>query len=266
MDPAFDVREFAQTARGSLREDVGLASFAEHPLPSAMRRLLGILAALEGATMAQLRDVLVTATHKDARITAFLVSWAYEKFWIADALSALSRAGGESPIAVPLTERRRAAGPVRRSLAGFLEGESVIGVHMLDGAIDDRMLTAAYERMGARTDRRELVDALSLIVTMKQRHTAFFSEEAARRLRTDARARRLARRELLARDWPLGIERLDDVDRAAFDGLLRSGGGGAAEKVVHFVRGLDIIDADADADDAVALRRRLERAARNGER
>ena len=44
--------------------------------------------------MAHLRNVLVTPTHKDARVTAFLVTWAYEKFWIADALPAIVEANG----------------------------------------------------------------------------------------------------------------------------------------------------------------------------
>ena len=39
--------------------------------------------------MQHLRTVLVTPTHKDARITAFLTTWAFEKYWIADALSAI---------------------------------------------------------------------------------------------------------------------------------------------------------------------------------
>lgn len=36
--------------------------------------------------MSSLRNVLVTPLPKDARVTAFLVTWAFEKFWIADAL------------------------------------------------------------------------------------------------------------------------------------------------------------------------------------
>ena len=75
-DPtAFDVREFARTAQGSLRDELDLAAIAGAPLPRDIERTLAALAALEGATMAHLRNVLVTSTHKDARVTAFLVTF-----------------------------------------------------------------------------------------------------------------------------------------------------------------------------------------------
>src|SRR5688500_15777566 len=89
-EPAeFDVRAFARTAHGSLRDDLDLDAVAAAPLPPDVVAALGALAVLEGATMAHLRNVLVTNTHKDARVTAFLVTWAFEKFWIADALRAI---------------------------------------------------------------------------------------------------------------------------------------------------------------------------------
>ena len=44
--------------------------------------------------MEHLRNLLVTATHKDARVTAFLVTWAFEKFWMADAIDAVLVAHG----------------------------------------------------------------------------------------------------------------------------------------------------------------------------
>src|SRR5687768_15495179 len=98
-DEAFDVRAFTRTAQGNLRDGLELASFETVPLAPDVVRVIAVLRDLESATMAHLRNVLVTPTHKDARVTAFLVTWAFEKFWIADALGAIVEAngGGHAP-------------------------------------------------------------------------------------------------------------------------------------------------------------------------
>src|SRR5258707_5221181 len=90
----FDVREFTRTARGNHRESLELAEYATQPLTADSMRMVRYLERLESATMEHLRNLLVTATHKDARVTAFLVTWAFEKFWIADALDAVLEANG----------------------------------------------------------------------------------------------------------------------------------------------------------------------------
>ena len=84
--PDFDVRDFARTAAGSHRESMDLTAYRSAPLSDATLRIVRYLQIVERATMTHLRSVLVTATHKDARITAFLTTWAFEKYWIADAL------------------------------------------------------------------------------------------------------------------------------------------------------------------------------------
>src|SRR6185295_18427049 len=93
--PVFDVREFARTARGSHRAELDLSELAKSPLPADAARLIRILRDLERATMQRMRNLLVTATHKDARVTAFLTTWAFERFWIADALDYVLETAGE---------------------------------------------------------------------------------------------------------------------------------------------------------------------------
>ena len=46
---AFDVREFARTAQGSLRDELDLAAIAAAPPPPDVERTLAALAGLEGA-------------------------------------------------------------------------------------------------------------------------------------------------------------------------------------------------------------------------
>ena len=83
--PDFDVRDYARDAAASHRDELGLDGYKSHPLSTESLRLIRYLQIIERATMTHLRGVLVTATHKDARITAFLTTWAFEKYWIADA-------------------------------------------------------------------------------------------------------------------------------------------------------------------------------------
>jgi hypothetical protein len=268
-EPAgFDVREFARTAHGSLRDDLDLASFAEAPLPADVRAELAALAVLEGATMAHLRNVLVTHTHKDARVTAFLVTWAYEKFWIADALRAIvdtsagpssgRPAGGRAtPVPIPPAgdaaqptdpEPQRATsggrGPVRRAFAGFTQGWAVVGAHMALGLVDDLVLGAAYTRVAESSADAALHAAVERIVAVKRRHTQFFDEEVRRRLPTSARAARLARRELRRTTWPLGSAALAGDERMAFARFTFGGADGIAlaadlERAIAALPGVD---------------------------
>lgn len=234
-EPAsFDVREFARTVHGSLRRDLDLAAFVGTPLGSDVVRLLATLGILEGATMAHLRNVLVTPTHKDARVTAFLVSWAFEKFWIADALRAIVDANGGLPaVGVTVADARGPGasvgrGPVRRALAGFVQGWPVVGAHMTVGLVDDWVLHAAYDQAVASARSRALADAVGRILTLKQRHTQFFEGEVQRRLAASPKAVRLARRELRRTAWPLGSAVLDAEERDAFTCFVFGGSEGSA--------------------------------------
>ncbi|TFV98803.1 hypothetical protein [Orlajensenia leifsoniae] len=225
----FDVREFARTAVGTHRDRLDIAALAAQPLPGDALRAVRVLRDLEAATMDRLRNVLVTATHKDARVTAFLVSWAFEKFWIADALTAVIEAQPEAhraavettPVTDAATSRGRAdrrarRGPVRRSVSGFLAGESIVAVHVTSGLVDDWMLRASYERVIEVSENAEVARALGEVLELKARHSRFFEEEAVHRLLKSPRAVRLTRRELRRDVLPLGAVTLSPGDRAFF--------------------------------------------------
>jgi len=224
---AFDDGEFARTAQGSLRDELDLAAIRGAPLPREIERTLAALAALEGATMAHLRNVLVTSTHLDARVTAFLVTWAFEKYWIADALRAILGAatdaagapGGANDARADSTPHPAASagrGPVRRALAGFAQGTAVVGAHLAVGYVDDRMLRGAYLRIARVSANEALSASVTRVLRVKERHTAFFAGEARARLGASRRAARVARRELRRTRWPLGWPALAPDDRAAF--------------------------------------------------
>lgn len=240
----FDVREFARTARGSHRDDLDLESIGTAGLDAEAARLVRILRDLERSTLQRMRNLLVTATHKDARVTAFLTTWAFEKFWIADALEAVLEATGhhaESASGAPrrtAAERAERRGPVRRAIAGNLAGVKLVAAHVTTGLIDEWVTSAAYQRLAELAESLESV--VATVLEIKQRHIRFLSEEANRRLVESSRARRLSRRAVLQAAWPVGAveqpaSERDYLERTVFGGSV---GRAAASRISDLVAAL----------------------------
>lgn len=231
----FDVRDFARTARGRHRDELDLSALAEHPLDPDAARLLRALRDLERGTLNRMRDLLVTATHKDARVTAFLTTWMFEKFWIADALDAVlevSDAADDLPSSEGAArrtakERRERRGPIRRALAANIAGPQIVAEHVTTGLVDEWITQAAYRRLaGAASALSSVVD---LVLDVKQRHIQFLAEEAERRLGLSDRAQKLTRRALDRAAWPIGSVDRSDEERSFFERFVFGGEAGAAE-------------------------------------
>ncbi|MES2094259.1 MAG: hypothetical protein V4531_10680 [Actinomycetota bacterium] len=260
----FDVRGFARTARGNHRETLRLADFATDPLSADSIRAVRYLARLESGTMEQLRNLLVTATHKDARITAFLVTWSFEKFWIADALDAVLEANGQSvshaaaegPVRRSRDESVERRGPIRRAITGLIQGVPIIGVHVTCGLVDEWVTRAAYDRLDATAASPALSATIATILAVKERHVAFFDDEARRRLADDPRAVSLTRTSLQRQAWPLGaIDRADD-DRAFFETSVFGGDVGRARAADIGSRVAGLPGLDSRIGDAVTRKLR----------
>ncbi|MFF3560099.1 hypothetical protein ACFYXS_08690 [Streptomyces sp. NPDC002574] len=219
----FDVREFARTAHGSHRGRLGLGPLAEEPLDAASVRLVRALRDMERATLHRVRNLLVTATHKDARVTAFLTTWIFERFWVADALDAVLEV---SPAAHGLpspagrarwapAERRERRGPIRRSLIAGVTGTEIVAEHVTTGLVDEWITTAAYRRLaGISPAMASIIDP---VVGIKQRHIDFLAEESHLRLGRSVRAQRITRRALRHSAWPLGSVGRAAHERAFFE-------------------------------------------------
>ena len=233
----FDVRAFARTAQGTMRGEIDTAEYAGRRLPDDVLTVLRFLRDLEASTMAHLRNVLVTATHKDARVTAFLVSWAFEKFWIADAIETVLEANDESETVVQshgaAVRRDRVEGPdrrgpVMRAISAMRIGTPIVAVHMASGLIDEWITRAAYERAVEVAQSAELTRTVARLLGLKQRHSEFFEEEARRRLASTPRAAKLANRTLGHIAWPLGSIDKSDETRAFFERFAFGGAEGVA--------------------------------------
>ena len=208
----FSVREFARTAHGSHRSELDLAAYHDAPLGQDTLEIVDLLSRLERGALSYLRSVLVTPTHKDARVTAFLVTWAYEKHWVADALELIVVAHpGYVPPSnlVPRLKRTRdewseRLEPIRESVVANLIGEDVIAVHTAAAAIDEWITQAAYEQLAEHSTHAEFTSTLTRLLDVKRRHGFFFAADARDRLAASPAAVRLARRRLRRTDWPLG--------------------------------------------------------------
>lgn len=234
-DGRFDVREFARTAHATHRGELDLDQIAASGLSEDAIRLLRLLRDLERSTMQRMRNLLVTATHKDARVTAFLSTWAFEKFWLADALDAVLQATGDDlhsskpsgGLRKVVLERQERRGPVMRAIQGNIDGPQIVAAHVATGLVDEWITQAAYRRLG------ELTAGLQTIVEMingiKERHIAFLAEETKRRLAVSAKARKLAARELKNMVWPVGAVEHSDDDRTFFDQIVFGTENGRAE-------------------------------------
>ncbi|MDO9395638.1 MAG: hypothetical protein Q7T71_03740, partial [Herbiconiux sp.] len=220
----FDVREFARTAVGSHRSEIDLEAFAAHPLDPGTVRLLAYLRELERSTMTYLRNVLVTPTHKDARVTAFLTTWAFEKFWIADAFEVIVRAHDFDPEEVVDLSRLRALGlevaervtPIVEAFRANSIGTDVIGLHLASVTVDEWITEAAYKRLKQVDPHPVLVALLDRVLEVKMRHRAFVEPETNRRLAESKGARRLARRALPRTYFPIGASSLSKAGTAEF--------------------------------------------------
>jgi len=231
-EPLFDVREFARTARGSHRAELDLSAITAAGVDADAARLIRTLRDLERLTMERMRNLLVTATHKDARVTAFLTTWAFEKFWVADALDAVLEASGhdlaspEGPRRRSRAERAERRGPIARAIAGNIAGPELVAAHVTTGLIDEWVTTAAYRRLGELA--APVKGVADMIIDLKARHIRYLAQDVQRRLSESERAVKLALKEVKRSAWPLGaIDRPAD-DRSFFETVVFGGSEGGA--------------------------------------
>ncbi len=199
----FDVLDYVASTRGSLRAEL---TGRDADLPDDLVAVLRYLRRRAGETTAWLRVVLVTATHKDARATAFLSSWAYERHWIADALAALS--GDPVERAPERTRRQRVDdrfGPLTEAVVGTVHGTALTAVHMAERLVDGYVQDALLARL-AELAPAAVADDLARIRATIDRQQRFFLESATTRLAAQRRARALTRTRLRRHAWPLGAD------------------------------------------------------------
>lgn len=201
----FDVRAYMRDPLDLRPTDLDLQVLSD--LTPATLEVLTHLEAAERTLLHRMRDFLVTPTHAESRVTAFLTTWAYEQHWLVETLGALLAANGRAAGEVrdtALGQLRRAwderLGPVLGAVSSNLLGAETTGAQMLTSRLDTAVLTASYRRLGSIEPR--LAATAGAVVRLKERHLAFFTTEARTRLAGSPRARRLARIAASRWRWP----------------------------------------------------------------
>jgi hypothetical protein len=199
----FDVAAYVRAPLGPMRgtlQGVGAA------LPADLAEALRYVQRRAQGTGSWLAHVLVTATHKDARVTAFLSTWAYEAHWFGDALNAIAGAGPVPAIRRGLAARFRARfGPLQEAIVANLHGRALTGVQMTERLVDGWIVDAMLERAQQLAPAAVAAD-LARIREGIARQAQFFAESATESLASSRAARMLARRRLAMRTWPIGAD------------------------------------------------------------
>lgn len=198
----FDVDKYVKNARGR----IPVASSGVTLAPRAARDL-AFLWRLEVAALGEMRSLLVSWTGNETRITAFLATWAYERYWLARAARDLLAAAGapwQQPARRPLTARVRSAYvdtllPLISPVVGAVVREPVTAGHMARMAVQEGALRAGLDALGVRL-AGEASDVVGEISRRRGDFVEFFRGETAARVRRSTAERTLARA-MLARPW-----------------------------------------------------------------
>ncbi|MCM1013339.1 MULTISPECIES: hypothetical protein [unclassified Brevibacterium] len=212
----FDVPGYLAAARGRITVD------AEHlDLPAEAARDLGFLWRLENSALAETRAMLASWTANEARITAFVTAWGYERYWLARALREILDAGDahrspRAPRSLSSTLRGawvERALPIVAPVLGGAVKEPITAGHMARLALQEGALQTAERALLPRLTG-EAARVLAEVVDRRDEIVRFFRTEAIARI-TRSRSEALTARLHVAKPWaPLRIVGVPDPDEA----------------------------------------------------
>lgn len=203
-----DIRRYARAARGRM-DDLPEEALSATALDPLAVQVLTLLHQLERATITRMRRMLVTPVHKDARTTAFLSTWAFERHWIADALARVLEGQGLDPRPPaadaeprpPRGERRFQLRLLWQALSTNLVGAASGPASMAETLVDEHLTRALYGA-AQHVAPPALRDVLDRVLAIKQVHLRFIETRVRSGLARSRRARRLFRRKLAHMSWP----------------------------------------------------------------
>jgi hypothetical protein len=232
---AFDIDRFTSTSVNVNWNDLDLDEFKTNPLPESTLRALRYMCDVEYHTVCYLRDLLVTPSHKEEEVSAFMTMWNREEFWHGEALAAVLGAHGITVDFDELKATRLKLGwkdrldPVKQSLLGNIVGKDFIAVHMIWGAANEWSAVAAYNRLAEIDTSPVLAVLLKRIAAQEARHVAFYATQARDRLARSKKAQVLARFALKQAWGPVGSTINEDSEVAYVFNLLFGGPEGSRE-------------------------------------
>lgn len=210
----FDVSDYLAHARGRIEFDSERIEMTED-----VARDLGFLWRLENSALAETRAMFASWTANEARITAFVTGWGYERYWLARALRdvleaspipQVPREGGSPRLRGVWVERGL---PIIAPVVGGLVREPLTAGHMARLAIQEASLQAAGRAVRSRLGG-EAARVLTEIIDRREEIIRFFRSEAVARIRR-SRIEAVTARAHLMRPWaPLRIVGVPEPDEA----------------------------------------------------
>lgn len=180
----FDVADYTRRVRPRIRVDLGALE-----LDPILHQDLEYLWRVEASAIGDMRTMLSSWTGREARITAFLASWAYERYWIAKALEDILKADACPGPTMPGFQLVGAAHalyvdyllPTVASLSTLLVREPMSAGHMARMAVHEGALAAAYRALKPRAGK-DLANIFDEILERRADFIDFFQQEAQARI------------------------------------------------------------------------------------
>lgn len=224
----FDVAAYGREDHRRILVDATAA--AAEDLPEETRADLAFLCRLDSAGLSEARVLLATWTANEARITAFVATWAFSRHQLGRAMRDLLAATGPSISPQrrrPVVSRLRSAYletvmPLLAPVWTHVMGEPVVAGHMARLAVQEETLQAAYRAMLPRL-HGEAARIVQEILHRRARSALFFRLEAEARI-ARSRPEAAAARRYLGRGWePLRVVGVADPDESrALTSIFRS--------------------------------------------
>ncbi len=211
---AFDVSGYTHNARGRIVIDTKALS----PLNAVNAADLAFLWRLDSAGLSEARSMLSCWTGNEARITAFVATWSFERMWLARAVKEALEASGVRPdprhrggIGARLRERWvDRLMPLMVPPIAAAVGEPFTAGHMIRMALQEVSLRAAYVELLPRLDG-EAHRVVEEIIERRAAFVDFYHLEASARIARSRLERNCARLALVG--WqPLRIVGVPDPD------------------------------------------------------
>lgn len=212
----FDVAAYTNDALGRISVDP--EAVRADPFDAVTAADLSFMWRLDSAGLSETRSILSAWTGNEARITAFIATWSYERMWLAWAIKDVLEAAG---IRLEPRNRQRISARLREAWVDRLMpltvpwmaaaiGEPFTAGHMIRMALQEASLRAAYAELLGRL-AGEAHRVIAEIVERRATFVEFFHLEASARLARSRRERILARAALIG--WePLRIVGVPDPD------------------------------------------------------
>lgn len=259
---AFDIAKYTRRSHAVEWDDLDLDEFRHRPLPPGTLRSLRYMCDVEYHTVCYLRDMLVTPSHKDPNVTAFMTMWNVEEFWHGEALAAVLAIHDVSVDYDHLKAVRLKRGwrdridPITQSVASNVVGKDFVAVHMAWGAANEWSAITAYNRLAELEDHPVLVSLLERIARQEANHVAFYTTQARERLAASKKARTLTRLALRKFWGPVGSGVMAESEVRHVLGHLMSGPAGrrAAKSVDDHIAKLPDLEGLRIVQDALDAR------------